>query len=58
MYERTYLLRKAIVVQLDIVLEDEPCYGTSGLIFSGQCGEDEDQIVVEVRILVQLFKSL
>lgn len=52
------LFGKAAVIKLDIVLEYEASYGTSGFIFSAQCGEDEDKVIVEVRILVQKFQSL
>jgi len=42
----------------DVVLEDEAGHGTDGLLFVDEFGEDVDQVVVELGVLVQLRQSL
>ena len=43
-------------MRLDVVLEDEPGQRPGGVILGGHLGQDIDQIVVKVRILIQLLK--
>ena len=43
---------------LHVVLEDQPAQGPGGVVLVGHLGEDVDQVVVEVWILVQLLESL
>lgn len=45
-------------MRLHIVLEDEATQRSGWLIFGFESGEDEDQVVVKVRKLVELFEFL
>ena len=47
-----------VEVGLRVVLEDQPAQGPGGVVLVGHLGEDVDQVVVEVWILVQLLESL
>ena len=46
------------VVDLDVVLEDEPGYGPRRLVFRLDLREHVDQVVVEVRVLIQRLQLL
>ena len=43
-------------VRLDVVLEDEAGQGPGGVILVGHLGQDIDEIIVKVRILIELLK--
>ena len=43
---------------LHVVLKDQATEGAGGVVLVGHLGEDVDQVVIEVWVLVQLLKSL
>ena len=52
------LIRKTTIVQFHIVLQNEPSNGTCRFILGLQFGEDKNEIVVEVGVLIQGLQFL
>ena len=52
------LCGELVEVGLHIVLEDQATEGAGGVVLVSHLGEDVDQVVVEVWVLVQLLQSL
>ena len=50
--ERLHLIGKARVVHLDVVLENESSYGPRRFVLRLELGEDKDEVVVEIWVLV------